>query len=105
MRPCDSAYDRDCAEWRVADPGEREYALVTEHNGPCSLIGTYACLADAIEAARTLDTDDAPTELSDALAYEGDRTRELLELAEEHGWMRVARAPAGEEWIVLAEQL
>lgn len=104
MRPHDSAYDRNTAELRAADPGEARYGLVTDHNGPCSQVGDYATLAAAIEAGRQMDTDSAPTELENALGYRGDDDRDdrgLIAAAEEAGWRVVASAPAGEYWTVL----
>lgn len=108
MRPIDSAYDRMTAETRSADPGARRYALMSDHSGPCTLTGEYSSLEDAIEAARTMDTDAAPTDLEDDLdvdamgdSGDADPCAWLIEQAEAHGWTVVAQAPAGEYWTVL----
>lgn len=104
MRPFDSAYDRDCAETRDTDPGRCRYALVSDHNGPCSIVAEFGSLAEAVDAARTMDTDSAPTELSDWLDYDDrDDTDDagLLDAADTAGWRVVATAPAGEYWTVL----
>jgi hypothetical protein len=107
MRPIDSAYDRNTAEQRSADPGAARYGLVSDHNGPCSLVGDFATLDAAIEAARAMDTDMTPTELEDEIEYDGGEDRDdsgLIAAAEKAGWKVVARAPAGEFWTVLVEQ-
>lgn len=106
MRPIDSSYDRMTVEIRadVAD-GARTYALIVDHDGPCSEVGEYDTLAEAIEAARAMDTDSAPTELEDAIGYDatGDRDAAgLITAAEAAGWVVVAVAPAGECWTVLS---
>lgn len=106
MRPIDSAYDRDTAEQRSDDPGAREYALVSDHNGPCSIVADYGSLSDAIEAARAMDTDAAPTDLEDEIDYDswGDCDDSgLIAAAQEAGWRVVASAPAGEYWTVLTQ--
>lgn len=105
MRPIDSSYDRATAEQRSADPGPGIYALVSDHNGPCSLVGSYDSLESAIEAAREMDTDAAPTDLEDEIDYDGCRdcdSRGLIVAAEHEGWRIVASAPAGEYWTVMA---
>ena len=107
MRPIDSAYDLNTAEQRSADPGKARYGLVSNHNGPCSEIGEYDSLADAIEAARGMDTDNAPTELEDDLYYDGGNDCDdagLIAAAESQGWRIVASAPAGEYWTVLVQR-
>lgn len=107
MRPIDSVYDRNTAEQRSADPGATRYGLVSDHNGPCSLVGQFASLAAAIGAAREMDTDAAPTDLEDEIDYDGGNDRDdrgLIAAAEAAGWRVVARAPAGEYWTVLVEQ-
>lgn len=107
MRPIDSAYDRATAGFQGADPGAGEYALVRNHNGPCSLLSDYASLEDAIDAARNMDTDSAPTELEYAIGYDGSDDRDdagLIEAAIEAGYVIVASAPAGESWTVLYRQ-
>jgi hypothetical protein len=106
MRPFDSAYDRNTAEQRGADPGAARYGLIRLHNGPCSLVEDFDCLDAAIEAARTMDTDAAPTELEDEIDYDGTNDRDdrgLIAAAQAAGWKVVATAPAGEYWAVLAE--
>ena len=102
MRTCDSSYDTRTSGVRCADPGEGKYALVSEHAGPCSLVGEYASLAAAIEAAASMDTDLGPTELEDELGIEAESDAELIEAAEAAGWRVVASAGAGECWTVLA---
>ena len=107
MRPIDSAYDRNTAEQRSSDPGAARYGLVSDHNGPCSLVGEYASLDDAIHAARGMDTDSAPTDLEDEIDYDGSNDSAdagLIGAAEGAGWKVVARAPAGEYWTVLVQQ-
>lgn len=105
MRPINSTYDTATAESRSSDPGAARYALVSDHNGPCSVVAEYTSLAEAIEAARHLDTDAAPTELEDELGVCCDDTqtgaRDLIAAAESAGWRHVASAPAGEHWDVL----
>lgn len=105
MRPIDSSYDRNTAEHRSADPGAARYALISDHNGPCSTVGLYDSLADAIEAARVLDTDEAPTDLEDEIDVDASNKSVawLVEQAEAQGWREVASAPAGEYWTVLVE--
>ena len=106
MRPIDSAYDRNTAEQRGGDPGAGRYGLVSDHNGPCSLVGDYASLDDAIEAARRMDTDSAPTELEDEIDYDASEDCDdsgLIRAAEAAGWRIVASAPAGEYWTVMVE--
>ena len=103
-RPCDSSYDRMTSGWRGVDPGAATYALVSDHNGPCSTVGEYDNLADAIEAAVAMDTDDAPTELEDLLDLDFEHdTDGLVAAAQGHGWTMIARASAGEHWVVLVE--
>lgn len=104
MRSCDSSYDRMTAETRSADPGEARYALISDAGGPCSIVGDYASLADAIEAARAMDTDAAPTDLEDETGVCCETVSALIESAEAQGWRVVAQAPAGEYWTVLVEQ-
>lgn len=107
MRPIDSAYDRNTAEQRSDDPGAARYGLISNHNGPCSLVGDFPSLEAAITAAREMDTDAAPTELEDEIDYDGSEDRDedgLVAAAEGAGWKVVARAPAGEYWTVLVEQ-
>jgi len=108
MRPMDSSYDRNTSEIRDADPGRGTYALISDHNGPCSLVGEYASLAEAIDAARAMDTDKAPTALEDELGVCADGESEpvewLVEQAEARGWRHVAAAPAGEYWTVLVQE-
>lgn len=106
MRPMDSAYDRSTSEQRSADPGSVRYGLISNHNGPCSVVGEYASLAEAIEAARAMKTDDAPTELEDEIEYDGTSDRNdagLIAAAQGAGWHVVASAPAGEYWTVMVE--
>lgn len=106
MRPIDSSYDTNTAERRDSDPGETTYALISDHNGPCSMTGTYASLADAIEAARTMDTDSAPTDLEDEIGHDASDDCDdsgLIEAAQAAGWRIVASAPAGEYWTVMVE--
>lgn len=106
MRPIDSAYDRNTSETRSSDPGRTEYALISDHNGPCSLLGEYDNLGDAIEAAREMDTDSAPTEFEDEIGYDGGSDHDdsgLIAAAEQAGWEVVASAPAGEHWTVMVE--
>lgn len=104
MRSIDSAYDRNTSGSLSADHGRREYALVSDHNGPCSVVGEYGSLAAAIDAARAMDTDAAPTDLEDTIGYDGTCDTDvtgLIEAAEGAGWRIVATAPAGEYWTVL----
>jgi len=104
MRPIDSSYDTACAGFQSSDLGRREYALVSDHNGPCSEVGEYASIEAAIEAARTMDTDAAPSEMGDVLDYDGRDDRDdsgLIGAAQAQGWRIVAFAPAGEYWTVL----
>ena len=106
MRPITSAYDRNTAEHRAADPGAARYGLVSNHAGPCTLVGDYESLQAAIDAARAMDTDAAPTELEDEIDYcaDGDRDESgLIAAAQSAGWRVVASAPAGEWWTVLVE--
>jgi hypothetical protein len=104
MRPTDSAYDRSTTESRATDPGAGRYALISDANGPCSLVGDYASLDDAIDAARAImDTDAAPTDLEDEIGVDASEQTAawLVAQAEAQGWQRVADAPAGEYWTVL----
>ena len=107
MRPSDSAYDRACSEFRWEDPGAGEFAIISDHNGPCSLVADFASLDAAIEAARTMDTSEAPTDLEDEIGYDGSGDADadgLIEAAEEDGWSVIAWAGAGEYWTVLANR-
>lgn len=82
------------------------YALIADHNGPCSLVRAYASLDEAIEAARTMDTDAAPTDLEDVIDYDATGDRDdagLIAAAEAVGWRVVAAAPVGEYWTVMIE--
>lgn len=84
-----------------------EYALISNHNGPCSLCRKYDSLDAAIEAARTMDTDAAPTELEDRLDYDATSDSDdigLIETAEAAEWRIVARAPVGEYWTVMQQR-
>lgn len=84
---------------------QTQYALISDHNGPCSIVAPFGDLAAAIEAARTMDTDAAPTDLEDAIGYDATHDRDdsgLIAAAESAGWRVVAGAPAGEYWTVLA---
>ena len=103
MRPIDSSYDARTSETRSADPGAATYALISDHGGPCSIVGDYASLAAAIEAARTMDTDAAPTDLEDEIdeCADGQTVAWLVERAEAQGWRVVASAAAGEYWTVM----
>jgi hypothetical protein len=107
MRPIDSAYDRNTAALVTDDPGPGRYALISDHNGPCSTIGQYASLDAAIESAREMDTDAAPTDLEDDLGVcamdMADPVSDLIAAAEAQGWRVVASAPAGEYWTVCIE--
>lgn len=104
MRQIDSAYDRNTAEFRATETGAREYALISDHNGPCSIVSEFADLASAIEAARNMDTDAAPTDLEDEIDYDGSRDSDdsgLITAAKAEGWIVVASAPAGEYWTIM----
>lgn len=107
-RQPDSAYDRMTAETRESDPGCATYALISDHHGPCSIVADYDSLDAAIEAARTMGTDSAPTELSDLLDYDDSDDRDdsgLISEALMGDWSVVASAPAGEYWSVMVEGL
>lgn len=104
MRPMNSSYDRSTSGWQSDDLGARTYALISNHNGPCSIVGDHPSLDAAIEAARNMDTDSAPTDLEDELDYDGSQDCDdsgLIAAAIEAGWEVVASAPAGEYWTVM----
>lgn len=98
-----SSFDNNVAEHRDADPGPALYALISDHGGPCSVVGDYDSLGAAVEAARTIDTDASPTDLEDDLDVDASNksTDWLIERAEAQGWRVVAQAPAGEHWTVM----
>jgi len=106
MRQIDSSYDARTAEFRADDCGRRVYAIINNHNGPCSIVRDYASLDEAIEAARYMDTSDAPTDLEHEVDYDASGDADdagLIAAAEAAGWRVVASAPAGEYWTVMVQ--
>lgn len=106
MRPINSAYDRYTAEFRSNDNGAGIYALISVHNGPCSLVGEFADLDEAIGAARNMDTDSAPAEFEGEIGYDGSGDCDdsgLIAAAKAAGWSVAASAPAGEYWTVMVK--
>ena len=104
MRPIDSAYDRDTAEFRGASPDGGRFATITDCNGPLSLVGAYDSLSAAIDSARGMDAGDCATELEDEIGYDatGDSDAAgLIDAAISVGWVVVAQAGAGEHWTVM----
>ena len=69
-----------------------KYGIIIDHPyGPLSIIGEYASIEDALDAARNRDQDETPTDLDDEVGYcpDGDPTYETLaEAIENAGWKR-----------------
>jgi hypothetical protein len=107
MRPCNSSYDAATAEFRSENLGERTYALISNHNGPCSVVAPFASLDEAIAAARNMDTDAATTDLDDEIEYDSHNDcddTDIIGAAQNSGWVIVASAQAGEYWTVMTER-
>ena len=107
MRPIDSAYDRNTAEQRSDDPGAARYGLVSNHNGPCSLVGDFPSLEAAITGrarnGHRCSTDRGwRTRSTTTAARTGTKTASSPPLKARAG--RWSPAPAGEYWTVLVEQ-